>query len=96
MNVNECKIERMNCLEKFKIKYYDNLQTMQPQEEKKNAIQSSFTEIPITYKKCNETISSKTPSKNKYLQEIPETTCFKVQDTENQIEFDRPVKTSSR
>ena len=70
MNVNQCKIERMNCLEKFKIKYYDNFQTTQPQEEEKNTIQSSFIETPITYKKCNETISSKIPSKNKYLQEI--------------------------
>ena len=52
----------------------------QPQEEEKNAVQSSFFETPITYKKCNETISSETPNKNKYLQEIPENTCFKVQD----------------
>ena len=60
----------MNCLEIFKIKHYDNLQTTQPQEEEKNAIQSSFIETPIRYKKCHETISSETPCKNKYLQEI--------------------------
>ena len=67
----------------------------QPQEEEKNAVQSSFFETPITYKKCNETISSETPNKNKYLQEIPENTCFKVQDTENPIKFDRSVESSS-
>ena len=43
----------MNCLEKFQIKHYDNLQTTQPQEKEINAIQSSFTETLITYKKCN-------------------------------------------
>ena len=85
----------MNCVEKFKIKYYDNLQKTQPQKEEKNAIQSLFAETPVAYKKCNETISSKTASTNKYLLEISENTCFKVQDTENQIEFDRSVKTSS-
>ena len=67
----------------------------QPQEDEKNAFQSLFTETPITYKKCNENISSETPSKNNYLEEIPENTCFKVQDAENQIEFDRSVETSS-
>ena len=66
-----------------------------PQEEEKNAIQSLFAETPIAYKKCNETISSETASKSKYLLEIPENTCFKVQDTKNQIEFDRSVETSS-
>ena len=78
---NERKIERMDCLEKLKIKHYDNLQKAQPQEEEKNSIQSSFAETPISYKKCNETSSSETATKNKYLQEIPENTCFKVQDT---------------
>ena len=73
----------MNFLEKFKIKHYDNFQKTQPQEEEKNAIQSSFTETPIAYEKCNETTSSETASENKYLKEISENTWFKVQDTEN-------------
>ena len=42
---NECKIERMNCLKKFKIKHYDNLQTTQPQEEERSVETSS---TPIT------------------------------------------------
>ena len=41
-------------------------------------IQSLFTETSITYKKCNESISSENTSKNKYLQEIPENTFFKI------------------
>ena len=49
-NESECKIQRMNFLEKFKIKHYDNLHTIQPQDEEDNAIQYSFTETPITYK----------------------------------------------
>ena len=85
----------MNCLETLKIKHFDNLQKTQPQEDEKNAIQSSLTETPITYKKCNETITSKTPSKNKYLQNMLENTCFKVQNTENQVKFDSSVETSS-
>ena len=92
---NECKIEPMNFLEKIEIKYYGNSQKTQPQEEEKNAIQSSFTKTTVTYKKCNETISSETPSKNNYLQEIPDTTCFKIKNTENQIGFDRSEETSS-
>ena len=59
----------MNCLEIFKIKHHDNLQKTQPQEEEENAIQSSFAETPIASKKCNETITSETASKNKYLRE---------------------------
>ena len=43
----------------------------------------------------NETINSETPSQNKYLEEISENACFKVQDTENQTEFERSVETSS-
>ena len=92
---NECKIERMNCLEKLKIKQYDNLQTTQPKKEDNNVIQSSFTETPITYEKSNETVSSETLSKKKYLQEISENACIKVQDTENQIEFERSLETYS-
>ena len=91
---NECKIEGMNCLEKLKIKH-DNLQATQPKKKEKNAIQTSFTETPITYEKSNETVSSETIRKNKYLQEVSENTCFKFQDTENQIEFERSVETSS-
>ena len=81
----------MYCLEKSKIKHYDNIQKTGGKKEEKNAIQSTFTETRITYKICNDSINSKTPSKNKYLQEIPENTCFKVQDTESQIEFDRSL-----
>ena len=67
----------------------------QPQEDEKNAFQSLFTETPITYKKHNENISSETTGENNYLEEIPENTSFKVQDAENQTEFDRSVETSS-
>ena len=41
----------MNCLKKFKIKHYDNLQTTKPKKEEKNATQSLFTETPNKYKK---------------------------------------------
>ena len=72
-NENECKMERMNCLEKFKLKHYDNLQTTKSQEEENNDIQSSLTGAAITYKECNETISSETPSKNNLLMGINRT-----------------------
>ena len=41
----------MNCLKKFRIKHYDNLQTTKPKKEEKNATQSLFTETPNKYKK---------------------------------------------
>ena len=82
------------CFEKFKTKHCDKFQKTQRLEDEKNAIQSSFTQTSITYKKCNELISHETPSKRKYLQKIPENTYFKVQDPENQTEYDTSVETS--
>ena len=57
----------MNCLEKFKIKRYDNLQTTQPQENDKNFFKNMKNAMKLSVPKIQTKTSINQKNLNKSL-----------------------------